>query len=213
MATNPLHGHMPASIRILPHDRTIDDVSEAELTNDSPTPDLDDVPVPPSGLVHGVEINDEEPDTGALLDKIIDTRAWPAGAKVGDGTAGPGRPKQFSIDERIVYAMALVGGTLVEIAAHFECSETLIRKSYGPLIAKARASRKVRLRQKQYQVALEGNVGMLIWLGKQELGQVDERTVKLGDLSRFSTEELEQIAAGKIPGQLTSGEKKDESDD
>jgi hypothetical protein len=79
--------------------------------------------------------------------------------------------------------MALVGGTLPEIAAHFGCSETLIQKRYGELIREAKASRRIRLRQKQYQKALEGDTGMLIWLGKQELGQTDERHVRYGDLS------------------------------
>jgi hypothetical protein len=33
------------------------------------------------------------------------------------------------------------------------------------------------LRRKQYEVALDGNVSMLIWLGKQDLGQRDKQEV------------------------------------
>lgn len=165
----------------------------------------DVAPIQPNAVS---EIKDEEPDTGGLLDKVIDRRSWPAGAKVGDGTPGPGR-KPFDIDERIVYAMAMVGGTNAEIAAHFKCSDAMIGRRFGELIAQARASRRIRLRQKQYQKALEGDTGMLIWLGKQELGQVDESRLRLGDLSRFSDEELAQIAQGKIPGQLSSGRKEE----
>jgi hypothetical protein len=33
---------------------------------------------------------------------------------------------------------------------------------------------RVNLRKKQYEVAMNGNVSMLIWLGKNELGQADK---------------------------------------
>jgi hypothetical protein len=36
------------------------------------------------------------------------------------------------------------------------------------------ASGKASLRRKQFQVADGGNVGMLVWLGKQYLGQTDK---------------------------------------
>ena len=196
-----------ASVRLLPWGGLPGDIEDVTQTTEVPIPDG---PMLEGGYDNEVtEVKDEEPDTGALLDKVIDRRAWPAGAKVGDGTPGPGR-KKFDIDERIVFAMAKVGGTLSEIAAHFGCSETVIGKRFGELIRQAKASRRIRLRQKQYQVALEGNPTMLIWLGKQELGQVDESRIRLGDLSRFSDEELVQIAAGKVPGQLTAGKKEDE---
>lgn len=195
-----------ALVRILPADDTLDRAEDVTPENEAATPDE---------IIEGgyedevVVIKDEEDDTTVLLDKIIDRRSWPAGAKVGDGTPGPGR-KKFDIDERVVFAMAKVGGTLSEIAAHFGCSDTVIQKRFGELIRQARASRNIRLRQKQYQLALDGNPAMLIWLGKQELGQVDESRVRFGDLSRFSDEELAQIAAGKIPGQLGSGKKQEE---
>ena len=34
------------------------------------------------------------------------------------------------------------------------------------------------LREKQYDVAMSGNVSMLIWLGKQVLGQSDKQEVE-----------------------------------
>jgi hypothetical protein len=43
-------------------------------------------------------------------------------------------------------------------------------------IAKGKAEGNISLRRKQWQMAVEkGNVVMLIWLGKQMLGQVNER--------------------------------------
>ena len=40
---------------------------------------------------------------------------------------------------------------------------------------------KIQLREKQWEVAMEGNVQMLIWLGKQYLGQKNEPPI---DISR-----------------------------
>ena len=37
---------------------------------------------------------------------------------------------------------------------------------------------KIQLREKQWEVAMEGNVQMLIWLGKQYLGQKDTPETK-----------------------------------
>jgi len=42
---------------------------------------------------------------------------------------------------------------------------------FGRILQKGRALRKCHLRLKQTEVALAGNPAMLIWLGKQELGQ------------------------------------------
>lgn len=36
---------------------------------------------------------------------------------------------------------------------------------------------KCRLRKKQIQLAMQGNLGMLVWLGKQYLGQSDKQEV------------------------------------
>ena len=184
-------------LRILPEDVG---------TEEAPTPGRESVQI-----VDGkaIVVSEEKDDTTELLDKVIDRRFhWPEGARVGDGTPGPGR-KPFDIDERIVFAMAKVGGTLPEIAAHFGCSETVIRKRFGDLVRQAKASRVIRLRQKQYELALEGNVTMLIWLGKQDLGQADESRVRFGSMNQFSDEELEQISQGKMPGRLGAGNNSD----
>jgi hypothetical protein len=44
---------------------------------------------------------------------------------------------------------------------------------------------RVNIRKKQYDVAMAGNVSMLIWLGKNELGQKDksENEIKIGESS------------------------------
>ncbi len=57
---------------------------------------------------------------------------------------------------------------------HFGCSEATIRQRFFDSVTKGRAERKITLHQRQYEAADGGNIAMLIWLGKQELGQSDK---------------------------------------
>ena len=55
-----------------------------------------------------------------------------------------------------------------------------MRKNYSEYLTKGRAELKKRLRQTQYEVAVEGkNVAMLIWLGKQILGQTEKAEIQM----------------------------------
>ena len=83
------------------------------------------------------------------------------------------RPKKYDIDTEEVQKLAKYGMTNVEIADFFGCDESLIRKSYSEYLTKGRAEMKLRLRQLQWKSAEKGNAVMLIWLGKQMLGQSD----------------------------------------
>jgi len=75
--------------------------------------------------------------------------------------------------------------TLREIAAWFECSEDTIERacvrekemSFAELYSKKAGKGKISIRRKQYEVALGGNTTMLIWLGKQYLGQSEKQTI------------------------------------
>ena len=84
------------------------------------------------------------------------------------------RPKKYDIDTEKVEQLAGFGCTNVEIASFFGCSENTIRRSYGEFLAKGRDKGKIRLRQLQWRAAERGNTSMLIWLGKQVLGQSEK---------------------------------------
>lgn len=84
-----------------------------------------------------------------------------------------GRPKK-EIDERVVEGFANVGATNVEIADFFNVDEGTIRNRFSDILTKARANKKLKLRRMQWQLAEKGNLGMLIWLGKQYLGQTEK---------------------------------------
>ena len=83
------------------------------------------------------------------------------------------RPKKYNIDGEQARKLANYGCTNVEIANFYGCSADLIEKSYSDFLTKGRAEMKLRLRQLQWKSAEKGNAVMLIWLGKQLLGQSD----------------------------------------
>lgn len=83
------------------------------------------------------------------------------------------RPK-LNIDPKVVESLAKLGAHNTEIADHFGCDEGTIRNRFSDVLSKARANRKIKLRELQWRLAEKGNLGMLIWLGKQELGQSEK---------------------------------------
>ena len=92
------------------------------------------------------------------------------------------RPKKYDIPPEKVEQLARYGCTNTEIAQFYGCDESLIRKSYSEFLTKGRAEGKTNLRKWQYHVAKKGNVTMLIWLGKQVLGQSENPMVMEDEL-------------------------------
>jgi len=70
-----------------------------------------------------------------------------------------------------VELMAKIGCTDSEIADHFNIKDDTLRRNFADNITKGRSELKQRLRKAQLKVAFEGNPTMLIWLGKNILGQ------------------------------------------
>lgn len=88
-----------------------------------------------------------------------------------------GRPKGLkSTQIKLITDLAAIGHTAEEIAVIIGIHPTTITKNYRDVYLKGLAGMKTSLRRKQFEVATEGkgNVTMLIWLGKQYLGQSDE---------------------------------------
>jgi len=81
--------------------------------------------------------------------------------------------KEIEIDSEQIEALASYGCNVREMADFFKCDESTIRKRFKAEIAAGISDGKIRLRQKQFDIAMAGNVSMLIWLGKQMLGQSD----------------------------------------
>ncbi|QDP67931.1 MAG: hypothetical protein Tp1122DCM00d2C27307611_21 [Prokaryotic dsDNA virus sp.] len=101
------------------------------------------------------------------------------------------RPKKYNIDTKQIEKLASFGCTNIEIASFFGCDESLIRKSYSEFLTKGRDKGKIRLRQLQWKAAENGSHTMLVWLGKQLLGQTDRQEVEL--VKPFDKIELEDL--------------------
>ncbi len=111
------------------------------------------------------------------------------------------RPKKYNIEGKQVENLAQFGCTNTEIASFFGCDESLIRKSYSEFLTKGRDKGKIRLRQAQFKAALGDdsddkniiapNITMLIWLGKQMLGQSEKQEIQTTELPKgFIIEEI-----------------------
>ena len=87
-----------------------------------------------------------------------------------------GRPK-IKIDAALVEKLAGIGCPNKEIASIVGCSVDTLDRHFADVITKGRENGKTRIRQKQIQMALGGNVAMLIWVGKNMLGQTDKQEI------------------------------------
>ena len=91
-----------------------------------------------------------------------------------------GRPKEFFPDLEATEKLCRLNCTDAEIAAYFNvCRKTVERErrdnpEFDAIIEKGKSYGKLALRRKQVELANDGNVTMLIWLGKQYMGQSDK---------------------------------------
>lgn len=86
-----------------------------------------------------------------------------------------GRPK-MEIDYKLVEDLGSIMCTMNEIASILGCSTSKLEKDeeFMRVYKKALDNGKMSLRRQQYQLAMKGNCTMLIWLGRQYLGQTDK---------------------------------------
>ena len=90
-----------------------------------------------------------------------------------------GSEKRFVPDMELVEKLCRLNCTDAEIAAFFGfCRKTIERErrdnpEFDAAIERGKSDGKLSLRRKQSELAMEGNATMLIWLGKQYMGQKD----------------------------------------
>ena len=112
-----------------------------------------------------------------------------------------GRP-EIQIQKEDFEKLCKMQCTLVEIAGFFDCSEDTIERwceknyrgsTFADVYKKKSASGKISLRRKQFQTAIdEGNVSMLIWLGKQYLDQKEpKQELAVSNVDDDSVREME----------------------
>lgn len=92
-----------------------------------------------------------------------------------------GRPRK-EIDQHTFEGLCEIQCTLAEIAGVLRVSEDTVERwcertyelGFADTYKKFSAKGKTSLRRQQFEVAKKGNATMLIWLGKQYLGQTDK---------------------------------------
>jgi hypothetical protein len=82
-------------------------------------------------------------------------------------------PNQRVVDPDEVYRMSQLGCTMEEMAYFFQIDRETLKYNFWDYIKRGESDTKQRLRNAQIELALKGNATMLIWLGKQMLGQSD----------------------------------------
>lgn len=83
-----------------------------------------------------------------------------------------GRDKK-PVDPKQVYQLASLGCKDTEISDWIGIDGNTLRYNFSVELIKGRENLKQSLRQAQIKLALSGNATMLIWLGKNILGQSD----------------------------------------
>ena len=100
-----------------------------------------------------------------------------------------GRPKADIKPEQVA-ALARIGCTQEEIAAVLKCTPLTLRNRFKEEIRSGMDEMRASIRRWQYMKAKDGNVAMLIWLGKQYLGQKD----RMEETHKAEVIEIERIA-------------------
>lgn len=117
--------------------------------------------------------------------------------------AKTGRPK-IAIDQKIFENLCAIQCTEVEICSCFDCCEDTLNKwckenykdengksmTFSEVFAVKRQKGRASLRRSQFQLAEKGNATMLIWLGRNYLGQKDvpDESIDTEDSDAFFAE-------------------------
>lgn len=129
-----------------------------------------------------------------------------------------GRPK-IEIDKDNFESLCNLQCTKTEIAGFFRCSEDTIENyckrtyddCFSAVYKKYSQNAKISLRRQQWKAAEKGNITMLIWLGRQWLGQTDKVILDKEDVETF--EVLYEMLQRKKQNIRYKSKEKEDADD
>jgi len=109
------------------------------------------------------------------------------------------RPKK-DIDPEQVRKLAAIDCSYAEIAAVLNCDPKTLTNRFSQVIKKGREEGCASLKRKQFELAQAGNPAMLIWLGKQRLGQKEpERGMGMDELREQLTRQVDALTRALSP--------------
>lgn len=82
------------------------------------------------------------------------------------------RPRK-KIDEALLHKLAAIHCNQEEMCSILGISTDTLQRRFAAQVKAARNEGKMSLRRKMWQMALDGNTTLLIWLSKNELGYSD----------------------------------------
>ena len=85
--------------------------------------------------------------------------------------------------------LARIQCTQEEIADYFGCSVDTLHRHFAEFLKRGKNRGRIKIRKKQFDLAVQGNVTMLVWLGKQFLGQQEKPDVSK-EISEMSDDEI-----------------------
>lgn len=105
---------------------------------------------------------------------------------------------QKEIDKEQFEKLCSMFCTQIEIAEFFDVTDDTIHSwckrtyklGFSEVYKRKSSMGKMSVRRKQFEVAMGGNVTMLIWLGKQYLGQADRMNFSEEDGFEFPSDKL-----------------------
>ena len=120
-----------------------------------------------------------------------------------------GRPL-IKIDMEQVEQLAAIGATQAEIASHLGVTEQTLhnRKGFLGVYKRGMVRGRLSLRHKQFNLAKGGDKTMLVWLGKQLLGQSDRRELS-ADVTHRAADTTALIEMARNGGFGTHGDDRD----
>ena len=110
-----------------------------------------------------------------------------------------GRPR-VRIDEDQLEKLAAIDCSFEEMASIVGCSVRTLHDNFRTVIEKGRAQGRASLKRRQFELAMDGNATMLIWLGKVRLGQKEKQAVEHSGAVEINADELRQRFAERIAG-------------
>lgn len=96
--------------------------------------------------------------------------------------------KPLDIDEKLVYRMATIHCTTQEIASVCGCSPDTLERRFAGIMQQGRDQGKMSLKRKMFELALDGNVTLLLWLSKQHLGYREPKNEEDGQQVHFNVQ-------------------------
>ena len=113
-------------------------------------------------------------------------------------------PPLKPINPEQVRKLAGIGCTTAEIGSILGCSDDTLERRFAGALKKGRAKLCMTLRRKQVRIAMGGNVAMLIWLGKQLLGQADRQDVTTTNMQKLYEDPRVAYAVAKTANSRTA---------